>query len=268
MAINNTHIILFQVAMFSMVSSCIKPFENVEDYLPVVSMDSVVINDDGNISLYGHILDEGFTDIQHAGFCYSENEEFSILENQLEVTTYGSFFKLELESAIFENNTVYYFNAWASNKQGYAKGEPISTADITNEVIAPCSFDTNYFYLDAFASSYNVYYASALNDAGGDWEITASVSGTLMSIHFRFSEEPSSGIYSSSGSTMFPSDPEKVYVSVTQGGPLFGYLQLNEKIYLNNYGDGSYSVTLCDAVLITTGFGETYHIDTYFLGPY
>ena len=25
-------------------------------------------------------------------------------------------------------------------------------------------------------------------------------------------------------------------------GPLFGYLQLNEKIYLNNYGDGSYSM--------------------------
>ena len=146
MAINNTHIILFRWP-FSMVSSCIKPFENVEDYLPVVSMDSVVINDDGNISLYGHILDEGFTDIQHAGFCYSENEEFSILENQVEVTTYGSFFKTGTWKRNLWEQYRLLFQCMGINKQGYAKGEPISAADITNEVIAPCSFDTKTIFI-------------------------------------------------------------------------------------------------------------------------
>jgi hypothetical protein len=229
-----------------LITSCQKTLRNVEDYFPGVNTVSATIQADGSVLVEGEIESEGAAPLEYIGFSCSTDADHLISERQILVETLsGGRFKA-VYSGGFEEDSVYYFKAWAANEYGYAFGNTLQLSGIiATPVTPPCSLTMNWGSIAAGAQSGTFSDVSEPMGGGslGYWEVRASP-WDGPSINLFFGSALTNAVYT----TTTNSSPAAgdVYVSFYQGS-IFGSLEAGTKVYVNKIGPDTFEIHICDA---------------------
>jgi len=228
-----------------LITSCQKPLRNVEDYFPVVKTVSATIQADGSVLVEGEIESEGAAPLEYIGFSCSTYADHLISERQIMAESLGGGRFTAVYSGGFEEDSVYYFKAWATNEYGYAVGNTLQLTGIIGTPVAPpCSLAMNW------ASIANSTQAGTFSNVSepiggsiGYWEVRANPwDGPGITLYF--GSALTNGVYVTSTNTS-PANGE-VYVSFYQDF-ISGSLDAGTKVYVQKISAGTYEINICDA---------------------
>ncbi len=222
---------------------CKKALKNVEDYFPKVSLTATLQND-GSVLVVGDLLEEGASEVDVRGFCYSESPDFSINSNQLIVPEGSSFEAFYFSN--FDPTKTYYFKAFAANSFGRAESTVIELSNIESQpVIAPCTI---------VANSYQTSSLGSINTFSTPFEsidqITYPCSGpALVVMNVSFRSAPLTGIY-----TTTTGNPTAGQVNIyTNLGFTTGVVASGAQVYVNRLSETQFKVEVCSGQINLNG---------------
>lgn len=230
--------------------SCKKAHPKVEDYFPKVQL-SVTENQDGSIFLKANITDEGSSQIEILGFCYSDSPDFDITSNQIAILDLSNF--TTTLPVGFDPNKTYYFKAFASNSYGSSESNIVEVSNIESEpVIANCIQTTNSY--DANLAGVITSFDTAINVNG---EVVYNCFGTNNAeLGFYFKTPPVTGIYKTTSNYTTQGE---VYISGTIGFNTFE-VKPNASVYVNRLSNTQFSIEVCDAVIRVNNIDKPFKV--------
>ena len=214
---------------------------------------SAEIQDNGSVLVKGKIVSGPQPIAGEIGFCMSKSPVPDRSENRiLNPARNGNGFEGIYKD--LEPRTKYYFRAWSNNKVGASLGSVIMLDSIlAKPIVAPCVLEMNT--LNDGTLPKDEKYISVTIDNNNEWEIGGYSQNAQ--IDLIFNEKPETGIYI----TQQGMDLEKNEVRIRVLMFNYYYALSGAKVYVNEYQDGSYEVTIC-AAPIKYASGTTYNLRT------
>lgn len=239
-------------------SSCQKSLKNFDDYFPDFTLSAISLSD-GTVKVTATITKDGALKLKGAGFCFSDNQDFPLNENQVMVDEIQNNSFSAIYPANFDPVKTYYFKAWIINDLGFKESKIVSLSNIEAEPVdGPCNFPMNYLYV--FSVQETAGTPSAWQD-NVDFNKYFTVSGGYSTITLTFDQIPNTGVY-----TTTTSEPESNQVKLgfinTFGGYKNCTLHSGQSVYVNRISTNSWTFEVCSASY--TFNSATYYMDAFF----
>ncbi len=248
---------IYIVAFLAVLISCKKPLKNVEDYFPKVEF-TCEKNADGTVTVKGTIVDEGADFVEGMGFCYSENPEFPITENQI-LTSNASGIE-EKFTGPFDPTKTYYFKFFAANGYGRAESTVLSLTGIESvPVIAPCALNLNSYQINIQNGGITDFGAPVVNVD----KVMYPCSGNFLPfMRVTFRTPPLTGLYT----TTTNSGVQNGQVKIELSNGSTSVVNDGATVYVNRLSETQFKVEVCDA---TVNFsGSSFAFKTHFVRNY
>lgn len=221
-------------------------FENMDACEPAVSTGEIRSQGDV-LYLTGQIEDQGIYAVEYTGFCVSKQPDPHITDNQILLKGPDLSFRATVPEGFNEGDTLYY-RAFAANECGYAIGTSKQFIYRIPEtaVTVPCTVQENVIKMD----SYTLGVSSVTQGASGsEYRFNAVLSGTNLTLRFRFSGIPATGLYQISGTLDPPwSGSEKPVIMICDYG-MSSSVVGSGMIYVQKRADGSRRISFCNITI-------------------
>lgn len=236
-------------------------FSDFSDKAPEIAMDSIYTTGDGKIGLFAHVVKEGGSPIEIAGFYYGKDGYVNELSNQILVEPTNG--KLEAWIEDVEPDSTYTFGCFAANEFTSCKSTIQATIPRPVPVTPPCNIPEGNIVFDG---SINTTSYESARFSGSDYVIeadTRTISGNA-NLSFHFIKKPLSGVYTEDSYAFNNNSPKGMYMSIHFGFDRYG-IKDGAKVYIEELEKNSnkYRVTFCSAFF--TAFSTPFELKGHFV---
>lgn len=234
--------ILLVIATIHLIAGCTKALKNVEDYNPIVEMESIELQPDGSVKLIGNIISNGKfkgATSDYAGFCFTTgtNGNPTLNNNQITGQVEGEKIVATCPVGYFHEDSTYNISAWTTNNITYAVSSPMKASNLVIDVTPTCTPADNTMRTNNF--TYHLGDAEAYQSFD-TYEITGSDGPHRVILEFK------SPLYSNVFTTNDYVDGNTTVKAIVYLDGESRLLDPGQKVYVQKIGN-NYEITICEA---------------------